>query len=205
MPIRNRVLTVVGALVVAGVALLLFDGARPDGRWTVLGAERTLDGEGSGQRFDAGLGLMSGPTASNAFVRTPQAATMTAGHFWSEKTYYDDEGQLAREVVQFPEGRWHEVQADVLERDVPTLLGGTAVRYKVRVTGAVTADGKHWMFRPEVQGHGRAGYSIRADVRFREASRRVEVEVLESFDAGPADRYAFAFALEAGGELRALD
>jgi len=202
---RGRILSIVGALVATGVALLLFDNARPDDRWLVLGAERSLAGEGSGERFAAGLGLFAGPTASNSFVDGEAAGTPVAGRYWSGRTFYDDDGKFAQETVQFPAGEWHEVRTDVLERDVPTLLGGTAVHYRVRVTGAVSADGKHWVFRPELSGQGRGGYSIRTDVQFWEPSGTLEVRVLESFDGGLAERYEFRFALESDGTLRAID
>ncbi|MFN3244294.1 MAG: hypothetical protein ACE37K_22505 [Planctomycetota bacterium] len=205
MPVRNRIVTIVGAIVVVGVVLLLLDGARPGDRWLVLGAERTLAGEGTGTRFDAGLGLIAGPSSSNAFVESPTPTDLSAGFYWSERTFYDDDGHLAREAVQFPHGNWHEVQTDVLERDVPTLLGGTAVHYQVRVAGAVTDDGGHWLFRPEVRGQGRAGYSIRADVRFHDLTRELEVLVQESFDGGTVDRYTFWFVLGDRGTLTARD
>lgn len=205
MSARNRILVTVGAVLATGVALVLVDGARPDARWRVLGAERALAATNSGAPFTAGLGLVPGATLSNAFVDRSDAEAPRAGRFWSGRVFYGEDGRMADETVRFPEGAWHEVDAIVIERDVATLLGGEAVRYQVRVTGALSADGAHWMFRPTMSGQGRAGYSIRADLQFDETSRELEVFVSESFDGAATERYAFRFSVEADGTLRPAD
>lgn len=189
-------------------AYLVLDRAAPNDSWVVLGAVDPAASWSAGEPMREGLGLFAGMAASNAFVDADEHNEKGALHekvqrsagdgYSAGRSYYDDAGKLRRETVAFPPGPWKEIRTRVLEREVHNRLGARIVGYRVEVQGAITTDGKHWLFRPMLSGSGRGpDFSIRADLRYMEISRRLTVSVQESFHGDRARRYDFDFEVRA--------
>ncbi len=172
---------------------------RPDASFVVLLQPMELAFE-PGPPLEPGLGVRVTQLATNAEVEAEDTAPI-AGRYAVSTWSSDEDGRIHMRRIRFDPGPYQAVDQDVLERVILDGFGRLALRYALRIEGALSDDGTQYAFYLLPTANGRGDPTTVACGVDYEHSGRILTLTIDEYVAGETRRFRVAFDVGSDGAL----